>query len=73
MVDNDGQHGLRITSLGDGRAVFRQTVLREAAPAPGRRYVDAMNESGDQIERFVDLSCDKAVADAVRAALSGEL
>ena len=68
-----GQHGLRITSLRYGRAIFRQTTLRGAAPASPRCYVEDVNDSGDRIEGFVDLNCDKAVADAVRAAPSGEL
>ena len=69
----EGRHGLRIASLRDGRAIIRQTVLREAEPAPVRRYVDDVDDSGNRREHIVNLNDDKAIADAVRAALSGEL
>ncbi len=62
------KYGARIYKV-KKTTLVKQTGLKGTPP----EYVVDVDRKGDQIERHVKPSEDKAIADAVRAALAGSL
>ena len=76
MVEqNDPRYGVRILpiDLEQGTVRLFQMILREAAPAPNWRYVADRDNEGQDIAQFINIEDDHALAEAVRAAMRGEL
>ena len=72
---DEPRYGVRILpiELDEGRVRLFQTILRDAEPAPPRRYVTDTDEGGNPIARFINIEDDHELAEAVRAAFRGEL